>query len=328
MNPIAALSRPSRLGFATAIGVAIAALALCAVFEFVVPAPPDAVGMNYLGQKNLNFRSIILYATAGGVHILLCSGGMIFFIEQLRRGETKAELKGIVAYGLMALGITCSVVLLACCLDMNVVRHSFADRVRPLADDARLAFLFARHSIPVIHVEFRSFALFPLLLVLFGVAVAVTACFWVAHKAIIFANRADDLKKSEIAELKRSLGQLISLVAVVFTTSSIATIALMQIGRDWFEKGAGRDAYIQNGYAMGIFWSACYTCVTILMVLLPLWWIAARTRRIQRQAKHAGNRPSFFDQIFEVISFKSIAHAGAAALAPLFTSSLAAVFGS
>lgn len=328
MNPIATLSRPSRLGFATAIGTAIGALVLCTVFESVVPTPADTMATNYLGQRNLNFRSIILYATAGGMHILLCCGGMIFFIEQLRRGETKFELKNIMAHGMIGLCVVCSVVLLACYLEMNVVRHSFADRVRPLESDARLAFLFARHSIPFINFEFRSFALFPLLLVLFGVAVAVTACFWIAHKAITFANRADDLKKSEIAELKRSLGQLISLVAVIFTTSSIATIALMQIGRDWFEKGVGRDAYIQNGYAMSIFWSACYTCVTILMVLLPLWWIAARTRRIQRQAKHAGDRPSFFDQIFEVISFKSIAQAGAAALAPLFTSSLAAVFGS
>jgi hypothetical protein len=30
--------------------------------------------------------------------------------------------------------------------------------------------------------------------------------------------------------------------------------------------------------------------ITILMVLLPLWWIAAQTRRIQRQAKYAGAR--------------------------------------
>jgi predicted negative regulator of RcsB-dependent stress response len=166
------------------------------------------------------------------------------------------------------------------------------------------------------------------LLTLAGVAVAVAACFWVAQKASTFTNRADDLRPLQIAELKRSIGQLITLTTVVFTTSTIATIALMQIARDWVEKGAVRDAYIQNGHAMSIFWSANYTCVTALMVILPLWWIAARTRRIQRQAKHAGDRATFWDQIFEVVSFRSVVQAGCATLAPLLTSSFAATFGS
>lgn len=321
------LARPSRLGVATALGTAFGVLMLCLVFEFVVPAP-DGQGANYIGHKNLNFRSIILYATTGGMHILLCSGGMVFFCEQLRRGEPKLEFKKIIVGASVAFFVVFSIVLIACYLDMNVVRQSYDERVRPLQDDDRLIFLFATYSIPFTHIKFRPLAILPLSLVFFGVAVAVMACFWISHKAIAFAHRADNLRKSEVIELKRSLAQLIGLTTIVFTTSTIATISLMQIGRDWIEKGVARDAYIQNGHAMSIFWSACYTTATVLILILPLCWIARHTRRVQRQAKHAGGRPSFYDQIFEVISFKSIAQAGGATLAPLLTSSIAAVFGS
>jgi len=327
MKLTAALDRPSRLGLATALGAATGALALCLAFDVLVPLSVGST-VDYLGHNNLNIRSIILYVTAGGMHILLCCGGMAFFFDQLRRTESTPEFKRTIRLALIAFCIVCAIILLACALKLNVVEHSFQDRIRPLESDARLAFLLAPREIPFIHIGIPAFAAFPLLLVLFGVAVAITACFWIAQKAVTFANHADDLKATQISELKRSVGQLLSLTTVVFTTSTIATIALMQIGRDWLAKGAVRDAYIQNGHAMSIFWSACYTCVTILMVLLPLWWIATRTRRIQRQAKYAGGRATFWDQIFGVVSFKSVVQAGCATLAPLLTSSFAAAFSS
>jgi hypothetical protein len=167
---------------------------------------------------------------------------------------------------------------------------------------------------------------FPVALIFVGIAAAVMASFWVSHKAIKFTHGASNLDRSGILELKRNLTQLIGLTTVVFTTSTIATVTLMQIGRDWIRVGASREAYIQNGHAMSIFWSACYSTTTVLVVVLPLWWIAHHTRHIQREAKRRGRRPSFYDQISEVISYKSIAQAGLAALAPLFTSTIAAVF--
>jgi hypothetical protein len=327
MNFTAALDRPSRLGLATAIAAAMGALTLCLFFEFLVPLPTDAAA-DYLGAKNLIRRSIILYVTAGGTHMLLCSAGMAFFFDQLRREESAPEFKRTIGYAVAAFCIIGTLIVIACALRLNIVAHSFQDRIRPLESDTRLAFLLTPRQIPLLHFGVRPFALFPILLVLFGAAVTVTACFWIAHKATTFASRADDLKPIHIVELKRSISQLISLTTVVFTTSTIATIALMQIGRDWLDKGAARDAYVQNGHAMSIFWSACYTCVTILMILVPLWWIAARTRRIQRQARHAGDRTTFWDQIFEVVSFKSVVQAGFAMLAPLLTSSFAATFAS
>jgi len=327
MNLAAALDRPSRLGLAIAIGTAMGALAMCLLFEFLVPLPLDSAA-NYVGEKNLNLRSIIIYVTAGGMHILLCSGSMAFFFDQLRREESTLEFKRTIGFAAVAFCIVGALVVLACTLGLNIVTHSFQDRIRPLEDDARVASLFALHQIPLMHFGIRPFAVFPILLTLFGIAVAVTACFWIAHKATTFANRADDLKPAHIADIKRSVGQLISLTTVVFTTSTIATIALMQIGRDWLEKGIVRDAYIQNGHAMSIFWSACYTCVTVLMILIPLWWIATRTRRVQRQAKHAGVRGTFWDEVFEVVSFRSVIQAGCATLSPLLTSSFAATFGS
>lgn len=326
MNVTAAFERPSRLGLATALGAATGALALCLVFDVLVPQSVRSASADYLGQGNLNLRSIILYVTAGGMHILLCCGGMAFFFDQLRRGVSSLEFRRMIFLALVTFCLVGAIVLLACALNLNVVEHSFQDRIYPLERDARLAFLLTPREIPFTHIQVRLFAVFPLLLVLFGVAVAVAACFWIAQKAVTFASHAGDLKPTQISELKRSVGQLLSLTTVVFTTSTIATIALMQIGRDWLGKGAPRDAYIQNGHAMSIFWSACYTCVTILMVVLPLWWIASRTRRIQRQAKYAGDRASFWDQIFDVVSFKSVVQAGCAALAPLLTSSFVATF--
>jgi hypothetical protein len=327
MNLAAALDRPSRLGLATAIGAAIGALTLCILFEFLVPLPIDAAA-TYLDAKNLTQRSIIIYVTAGGIHMLLCSAGMAFFFDQLRREESTLEFKWTIGYAMVAFCIIGTFVFVVCSLGLNIVAHSFQDRIRPLESDVRLAFLVTPRPIPLTHFNVRPFAIFPILLTLFGVAVAVTACFWIAHKAVTFASQANDLQPAHIIGLKRSVGQLISLTTVIFTSSTIATIALMQIGRDWLDKGAVRDAYIQNGHAMSIFWSACYTCVTVLMITIPLWWVAARTRRIQRQAKHAGARATFWDQIFEVVPFKSVIQAGCAMLAPLLTSSFAAAFAS
>jgi hypothetical protein len=319
------LARPSRLGLFTSLGAAMGALILCLVFDALVPLSANFLA-DGLGQNNLNVRSIILYVTAGGIHILLCCGGMIFFFDQLRRGASAAEFRKTILCVVVVFCTISAFVALACMFKLNVVEHSFQYRIRPLEGDPRLAFLLAPQNIPFIHFSVRPFAIFPLSLVFFGIAVATVACFWISHKAVAFADHAGKLKNTQISELKRSVGQLLSLTTIVFTTSTIATITLMQIGRDWIGKGAIRDAYIQNGHAMSIFWSACYTCVTILMVLLPLWWVAARTRSIQRQAKYAGDRIGFWDQIFEVVSFRSVIQAGCATLAPLLTSSFAATF--
>jgi len=322
-----ALDRPSRLGAATALGTTVGILTLCLIFQFVVPAQLLPEGAS-IGGSNSNVRSLILYATSGGIHLLLCGGSIVFFWEQLRKGESKAEFANILVYACITISVILLVMIFACYLDLKVVVHSYEERVRPLEADPRLAVMLTRHAIPLTQVRFQPFALFPLILVVFGVTAAVMACFWIAHKAIVFSHRADDLKKLDILELKRSLTQLIGLITVVFTTSTIATIALMQIGRDWVEKGSMRDAYIQNGHAMAIFWSACYTTLIVLIIVLPLWWIARHTRRIQRQARHSGARPTLYDQIFEIVSYKSVTQVGIATLAPLLTSSIAAVFGS
>lgn len=327
MDSYSYLARPSRLGLAATIGTGLVALVLCLAFEFVVPIQTGH-SASYLGQNNLNLRSIILDATAGGMHILLCTAGMIFFLMQLRSGESKLELKRIVIGAVIGFSIIFGVVLIACYLDINLVRQSYHERVLPLQQDVRLGFLLAKIAIPYLNIEFQPFALFPLLLVAFGVAVAVVACFWIAHKAIAFANKADDLKKREIVLMKRSVAQLITLTTIIFTTSTLATIALMQIGRDWIEKGSARDAYIQNGDAMSIFWSACYTAVIGAIALIPLCWIAGYTKRIQRQARYSGGHASFYDHIYEVISFRSVSQAGAAMLVPVATSVIASVFGS
>lgn len=319
------LDRPSRLGFATALGAAAGVLVLCVAFEAFVPQSSTAAN-GYVGDKNLNFRSIIIYVTAGGMHMLLCAGGMAFFVDQLRREQAALEFKRTVAYALLAFGIVATIVLASSAFDINIVLYSFQERVRPMEGDARLLFLLRPREIPIAHSHICLFAIFPLLLTLFGVAVAVAACFWIAQKAITFSHRSDDLRPTQVAELKRNVGQLITLTTIIFTTSAIATIALMQIARDWIEKGAVRDAYIQNGHAMSIFWSACYTCVTALIVIIPLWWIAARTRRLQRQAKYGGEHRSFWDHMLGLVSFASVIRANIAVLAPLLTSSFVAVF--
>lgn len=328
MNVDSTLAKPSRLGAAIALSAASAVFVLCLVFEFLVPAP-NGTTTDYLGQKNLNFHSLMLYATAGGMHILLCGGSLVFFFEQLRKGESALEFRSVLLSILITFGIIALVVFIACYIDMKVVVQSYQERVKPLYPDGRLSSLLCRH-IPLLFSpqKVELLALFPLTLVLFGIAAAVMACFWISHKAIAFAHRAEHLERADILLLKRTLAQLIAIITIVFTTSTIATITLMQVGRDWIEKGAVRDAYIQNGYAMSIFWSACYTSVIILIIILPLWWIARRTRRIQRQAKYAGDHPTLYDQIFEAISYESIAKAGGATLTPLLTSSIAAVLGS
>jgi len=327
MDLYAYLARPSRLGLATTLATSAVVMVFCLAFEFVVPAQSGHL-VSYPAQNNFNLRSIIFYATAGGMHILLCAAGIIFFSVQMQRAESKLELKRIMIAAVIGFCVVFGIVLLACKLNINLVQQSYQDRVAPLQQDERLASLLAERTILFLGFKYQPLALFPLLLVAFGVAVAVVACFWIAQKAIEFVNRADDLKKQHIVEMKRSVAQLITLISIIFATSTLATIALMQLGRDWIEKGAARDTYIQSGDAMSIFWSAGYTSATGAMVLIPLCWIAGYTRRIQRQARYAGGRASFYDHVYEVISLKGVSQAGAAVLVPVLTSIIAAVFGS
>ena len=181
-------------------------------------------------------RGIILDATAGGMHILMCICGMTFFLVQLKSGESKLELKKILIGIVIGFSVIFGIILIACYFEINLVRQSYHDRVMPMQEDIRLNYLLATSAIQYPYIEFQPFALFPLVLIAFGVAVAVVACFWIAHKAIGFANKADDLKRRDIVDMKRSVAQLITLTSIIFTTSTLATIALMQIGRDWIEK--------------------------------------------------------------------------------------------
>src|SRR4051812_30530549 len=202
MNLTAALGRPSNLGLFTALGTAMGALVLCMAFEGFVPrSAPHTDG--YLGQSNLNFRSVIIYVTAGGMHVLLCIGGMAFFLDQLRRAESTREFKRSCAFVLIAIGAICAVVLAACVVDLKLVEYSFQTRIRPMESDPRLAFLLARRQIPFIQAEYQIFAILPVLLTMSGIAVATTACFWIAHKAVVFSDHADELRGKQISELKR-----------------------------------------------------------------------------------------------------------------------------
>jgi hypothetical protein len=99
-------------------------------------------------------RSIILYVTAGGMHTLLCCGGIAFFFDQLRREQSTSEFKRTIAYSLIAFGAVCAIILMACVLKLNVVEHSFHDRIRPLESDTRLAFLVSPRELKLAHVSF------------------------------------------------------------------------------------------------------------------------------------------------------------------------------
>ena len=327
MDLYAYLARPSRLGLVITFGAGLVVLILCLAFESIVPNS-GAYSGKYLGQQNLNFRSIILYATTGGTHILLCASSIIFFSTQLRRGQPKPEFKRVIVATAISFVVIFGVVLIACNLDLNLVHQSFQGRMAPIQNDARFSLLLGTTVTPLLNLKLQIFALFPLLLIAFGIIAAVIACFWIADKAVTFAYAADSLSKKEIVQLKRSVAQLVALISIVFTTSALATITLMQIGRDRIEKGDAREAYIQNGDAMSIFWSACYTSIIATIVLIPLWWIFGYTKRIQRQARHAGGRATFFDHIYEVISFRGVTQAAAAMFVPVLTSVIAAVFGS
>jgi hypothetical protein len=218
--------------------------------------------------------------------------------------------------------------MLAMYLQLELVQQSYGDTVLPLRSDHRLDLLLHDYSIPLLRFQFEPFAVFPFSLILFGVLFSAVACFWAAHIAATFSYRADDLKKSDLLHVKRDIAQLITLLSVVFTTSCISTIIVMQIGRDWIEKGPERDAYVQNGYSMSIFWSACYTSIFLTILLIPLFWTARKTLRVRRQATFRGSKPDFFDPFYDVFTYPFLSKAGAAVLMPMITSSLAAVIGS
>src|ERR1700686_763919 len=113
MDLYAYLARPSRLGLATTLGTSAVVLVLCLAFEFVVPAQSGHLA-SYPGQNDFNLRSTIFYATAGGMHILLCAAGIIFFLLQMQRAEPKLELKKIVIGVVIGLCVVFGIVVLAC----------------------------------------------------------------------------------------------------------------------------------------------------------------------------------------------------------------------
>lgn len=326
MKLITETSRPASLGAMTALIAAIAVLLLCGLFELVTPAH-DLAGSS-LGIRNHNFRLPILYATAGGGHTLLSIFGALFLLLRLKAEQPKLELQKTVRL-LQAtfVGISAAVLIL-CYLNVSVVQQSYFQTVLPLEGDYRFGFLLGKHRIPLLGAELETFAVIPLMLVLFGIFFSVIACFWMAHRSIDFLRKADDLQPAEVADMKRGIVQLVTLMAVVFTTSTLSTIVFLQIGRDWLESSDAKTAYIQNGYAMAIFWSVCFTTIFLVILIVPLLWIAIHTRRLQRQAKYADRKTAYFDQIYEVISYKFLAQLGTAVISPIITSSIAAALGS
>jgi hypothetical protein len=327
MKSILETSRPAILGILTALGATTSVLVLCALFEVVNPIY-DLTPSNLAAPHNANARFLILYSAAGGSHILLCTLGTFFLLFRLRSEQTKFELRKTIACLITSFIIISAVVILFCYLNTNLVKQSYIETMLPLQNDPRFGMLMERHRIPVFGSEFQTFASIPLFLVLFGVLFSVTACFWMAHQAVDFLRKASDLKPTEIAKIKRRVAQLIALMAIVFTTSALSTIIFLQIGRDWIQEGSRKIAYIQNGYAMAIFWSVCYTAIFLLILTIPLFWVTHRTKRFERQAKYAAGTALHFDEIYRQVSYKFLAQIGTAIISPVITSSVAAILGS
>jgi len=235
------LHHPSRLGLATALAAGVAVLLLCAIFQFVVPAH-DVSAYVPANPGNVNLRALILYAAAGGAHVLLCSLGTAILFFRVRVAEP--NFRKITVDFTIAFSVIIAVVVLGCYLNLRVVQQSYFETIQPLQGDPRFGHLLGEHRIPLIAARFQLFAIFPLVLIAFGAAIAIVACFWVSQRMVDFVRTADGLKEAEIMEMKRDVAQLVSMISAIFTTSTVSTIALLQLGRDWIEKGPSRDAYI------------------------------------------------------------------------------------
>lgn len=320
-------SHPGNLGLVTSLGAGLSVLLLCAIFEVIVPLRAGTSGTQFISSNN-NFRAIILYAAAGGCHTLLCAFGTLLLGARLRAEETPFALRKMSWRLGISFLLIIGTVLVACYWRLAVVEQSYFHTMRPLSGDARFGILWHYLQIPQSDIRLQVFALVPLTFVMLGISFSILACFWTAHKAVDLVRRARDIKEAEIVELKREIAQLLSLLSIVFTSSCISTITFLQLGRDWIEKGPLRDSYVQNGYAMAIFWSACFTIIMLMIVLVPLFWVGWRTLHIRRQAKHAGDKSRYFDPFYDVFSYGFLSKSAAATLMPIVTSSIAAVIGS
>lgn len=318
---------PARLGLVTALGTGLTVLVACGIFQLMIPVHSDIPAAS-LGPENQNLRAIILYAAAGGCHTLSCTFGSLLLMVRLKAEEPPFEFLKTIMGIATSFVVIISCLFIACYFDLAVVEQSYFETMRPLLDDGRFGFMLGEERIPLSQVHLQPFALLPLTFVILGVFFSIVACFWVSHRAIDFVHKAQDLQKREITELKSEVAQLISLLSIVFTTSCISTIAFLQLARDWIEKGPVRDAYIQNGYAMSIFWSACFTMIMLGILLIPLFWVGRHTLRLRRQAKFSGRGLGFYDPFYEVFSYSFLSKVGAATLMPILTSSIAAVIGS
>lgn len=327
MKRSSAVAGPHALGMVTSLGAGSAILLLCLVFQIVVPIRP-LPEVKYLDDTNENFRALILYAAAGGCHTLLCLSSFMFLLARLSGEEPRHEFTRIIRNIGISFTTIIAVVFVGCYFNLAVVQQSYDETVRPLLGDHRFGLLLSKIKIPFLGVRLEVLALIPLALIVLGILFSVVACFWAAHRAIDFINKASSMQKSEIVALKREIAQLMTLLSIIFTTSCVSTIAFLQLGRDWIEKGNARDAYIQNGYAMSIFWSACYTVIMLSIMLIPLFWAGRQTLRIRRQARYSGSKGGFYDPFYDVFSYGFISKSGVATLMPIVTSAVAAVVGS
>ena len=315
------------MGLVTSLGAGAAILILCLIFQIMVPIR-SVPAVKHLGEANENFRAVILYAAAGGCHTLLCLSSSMFLLARLSGEEPRFEFMRILRNIGISFAIIITIVFAGCYFSLAVVQQSYDETVRPLLGDARFGHLLRKIEISLLRIHLEVLALIPLSFVILGILFSIVACFWAAHRAVDFVHKAGGIQKAEIIALKREIAQLMTLLSIIFTTSCVSTIAFLQLGRDWIEKGSARAAYIQNGYAMSIFWSVCYTVIMLSIVLIPLFWAGRQTLRIRRQARFSGSKGGFYDPFYDVFSYGFFSKSGAATLMPIITSAVAAVIGS
>jgi hypothetical protein len=317
----------SQLGTLTAISASATVFILCSIFEFLAPHPITPV-TGVFSHSNYQIRFLIYYATTGGLHVIFCLFGTLFLLGRLKSEEPSFELRKIV----VCMIICCSAILVpaivACYLPLDFVSLSYDQIISPLKADPQMKFLMESVSIISTNFHFRLFAIYPVGLVALGIIFSVVACFWISHIAITFLDRAQDLEHSDIVRLKSDVTQATSLLGIVFTTSTITTVVSQQLGRDWIEALDRKRIYIQDGYAMSIFWSTCYTSILLSIILIPLLFVGLWILPFKRRASSSRRESVYYEQIYELVSLKFLTQIGAAILAPIFTSSLAAIIGS